>query len=108
MAALHKITRTLCQLYATFVEISSRTKLATIKGSTEAERSCYATAIEMAATKARSAEERTEKHRKAHKLLQTWVSPEMWKVAVARAKSEQRTIANWLRLELTKILGVNE
>ena len=107
MMALHKITREPCQLYATFVEISSRTKLAT-KGRPRPNDRVMQRPSKMAATKARSAEERTEKHRKAHKLLQTWVSPEMWKVAVARAKSEQRTIANWLRLELTKILGVNE
>jgi hypothetical protein len=62
----------------------------------------------MAATKARNAEERTEKHRKAHKLVQTWVSPEMKKLLDARAKSEGRTIANWVRRELSKILGVAE
>lgn len=62
----------------------------------------------MPSTKIRSAEERTEKHRKTHKLLQTWVSPELWKAAVAKAKSEKRPIANWLRWEIAKLLGVNE
>jgi hypothetical protein len=59
----------------------------------------------MTSAKARSAEERTEKHRKGHKLVQTWVSPEMKKLLDARAKSEGRTIANWMRRELSKILG---
>jgi hypothetical protein len=62
----------------------------------------------MSATKARSVEERTDKHRKTHKLLQTWVSPELWKAAVTRAKSEKRPIANWLRCEIAKLLGVDE
>ncbi len=62
----------------------------------------------MPSAKKRSDEERTEKHRKTHKLLQTWVSPEMWKAAVAKAKSEKRTIANWMRCELGKLLGVDE
>ncbi len=62
----------------------------------------------MASTKARNAEERTEKHRRDHKLLQTWVSPELWKAAVAKAKSEKRPVANWLRCEIAKLLGVDE
>lgn len=62
----------------------------------------------MSSTKARSAEVRTEKHRRGHKLLQTWVSPEMWKAVVARAKSEQRTVANYLRCEIGKIVGIAE
>lgn len=62
----------------------------------------------MAATKPRSAEERTEKHRKAHKLVQTWVSPELRKALDALAKKEGRTLANFVRRELGKIVGVAE
>ena len=62
----------------------------------------------MASTKTRSAEERTEKHRKTHKLVQIWVSPERKKEIDARAKSEGRTIANWLRREIDKIFGTAE
>ena len=62
----------------------------------------------MAATKARSNEERTEKHRKVHKLVQTWVSPELRKALDAKAKSEGRTLANFVRRELGKIAGVVE
>ena len=77
---------------------------------TEPLKACYATSNLMAATttKARGNEERTQKHRKVHKLLQTWVSPEMWKAAAAKAKSEKRTVANWMRCELGKLLGVDE
>jgi predicted DNA-binding protein len=62
----------------------------------------------MAATKVRSAEERTEKHRKAHKLVQTWVSPEMRKALDAKAKIEGRTLANYVRRELGKLVGFIE
>ena len=62
----------------------------------------------MAATKVRSAEERTEKHRKTHKLVQTWVSPELRKALDAKAKSEGRTLANFVRRELGKLVGVVE
>jgi len=62
----------------------------------------------MSATKARAAEERTEKHRKAHKLVQTWVSPELKKALDAKAKSEGRTIANYVRRELGKLVGIAE
>ncbi len=77
------------------------------------DRSCYATSIRMTATKsrnaeARSAEERTEKHRKTHKLVQTWVSPEMKKALDAKAKSEGRTLANYVRRELAKLVGMAE
>jgi hypothetical protein len=58
--------------------------------------------------KARSNEERTDKHRKAHKLVQTWVSPELRKVLDALAKKEGRTLANWVRRELGKIAGIAE
>ena len=60
----------------------------------------------MSATKARSAEARTEKHRKTHKLVQTWVSPELRKALDAKAKSEGRTLANFVRHELAKIAGM--
>jgi len=62
----------------------------------------------MTSAKARSAEERTEKHRRDHKLVQTWVSPELWKALVAKAKSEGRTLANYTRRELGKIVGIAE
>jgi hypothetical protein len=62
----------------------------------------------MTSAKARNAEERTEKHRREHKLVQTWVSPEMWKALVAKAKSEGRTLANFTRRELGKIVGIAE
>jgi len=62
----------------------------------------------MTSLKARSAEERLEKHRKGHKLVQTWVSPEMKKALDARAKSEGRTIANFVRRELGKLVGITE
>ncbi len=67
----------------------------------------------MSATKARSsevrtAEERTEKHRKTHKLVQTWVSPELRKALDTKAKSEGRTLANFIRRELGKLVGIAE
>ena len=61
-----------------------------------------------ATPKARSNEERTEKHRKTHKLVQTWVSPELRKALDALAKKEGRTLANYVRRELGKIAGVTE
>ena len=71
-------------------------------------RVCYVTTCQMAATKAHNNEERTAKFRKAHKLVQTWVSPELRKVLDALAKKEGRTLANWVRRELGKIAGVAE
>ena len=62
----------------------------------------------MTATKARSAEERLDKHRKTHKLVQTWVSPEMRKALDALAKKEGRTLANLVRRELGKLVGIAE
>ncbi len=62
----------------------------------------------MPSTKARSTEERTEKHRKAHRLVQTWVSPELKKALDARAKSEGRTLANYVRRELGKLFDIGE
>lgn len=63
---------------------------------------------EMAAStsKARAAEVRTEKHRKAHALVQTWVSHEMRAALDKRARSEGRTLANLVRHELGKIVGI--
>ena len=62
----------------------------------------------MTSAKARSAEERTEKHRKGHKLVQTWVSPELKKALDVLAKSEGRTLANLVRRELSKLVGIVE
>lgn len=59
-------------------------------------------------SKARSTEDRVEKHRKAHKLVQTWVSPELRKALDARAKSEGRTLANLVRRELGRLVGIAE
>ena len=59
-------------------------------------------------TKARSNDERTEKHRKTHKLVQTWVSPELRKALDALAKKEGRTLANYVRRELGKLAGLAE
>lgn len=59
-------------------------------------------------SKAQGTEERTAKHRRLHKLAQTWVSPELWKALNARAKSEGRTLANFMRRELGKLVGIAE
>jgi hypothetical protein len=59
-------------------------------------------------SKARAAEVRTDKHRKTHSLVQTWVSHEMRKALDALAKKEGRTLANYVRRELGKISGVPE
>jgi hypothetical protein len=66
--------------------------------------------VHMAAStsKARALAARTEKHRKMHSLVQTWVSLEMRKALDARAKSEGRTLANFVRHELGKIVGIAE
>ena len=58
--------------------------------------------------KAKNSEERTEKHRKTHKLVQTWVSPELRKALDGLAKKEGRTLANYVRRELGKIAGIAE
>jgi predicted DNA-binding protein len=62
----------------------------------------------MAATRTSSPEDRTERHRKSHKLVQTWVSPKMKKALDILAKSEGRTVANFVRRELSKITGIPE
>lgn len=51
---------------------------------------------------------RNDKHRKAHKLVQAWVSPELWKALSALAKGEGRTLANFTRRKLSEIAGVVE
>lgn len=56
----------------------------------------------------RTAGARTEKHRKVHRLVQTWVSPKMHKALGARAQREGRTLANFVRRELGKIVGIEE
>lgn len=48
---------------------------------------------------------RVEKHRKEHKLVQTWVSPKLYEVIQARAQQEGRPLANLVRRELEKIFG---
>jgi len=62
----------------------------------------------MATLKPRNNEERTEKHRKTHKLVQVWVSPELRKALDALAKKAGRPLANYVRHELGKIAGVAE
>lgn len=57
-------------------------------------------------SKARGNEARTEKHRETHRLVQTWVSPELKKALLALAKSEGRSLANYVRHELGKIAGI--
>jgi hypothetical protein len=61
---------------------------------------------DMGATKASDAKGRTKKHRKAHKLVQAWVSHELRKALDAKAKSEDRTLANYVRRELGKLVGI--
>lgn len=55
-----------------------------------------------------AAKARTEAHRKTHKLVQTWVSPELRKAIDTLAKKEGRTLANYVRRELSKLAGVAE
>ena len=62
----------------------------------------------MSTTKARSAEVRTEKHRKKHKLVQTWVAPEAFDKLSVLAKKETRTMAAFFRHELYKLIGFAE
>lgn len=66
----------------------------------------YATFIKMAANKARETGERTRRHRKAHKLVQAWVSLGLHKALKVRAKDEGRTLANFVRRELAKLVGI--
>lgn len=53
-----------------------------------------------------SAKSRTERHRKSHKLVQAWVSPKMRESLETLAKSEGRSLANFVRHELGKIAGM--
>lgn len=62
----------------------------------------------MASTKARGSEAHSKKHRQVHKLVQAWVSPKLRKALDARAKSEGRTLANFVRRELGKLVGLAE
>lgn len=57
---------------------------------------------------ARNAEERTKKHRRAHSLVQIWVSPKMRRALDTRARREGRTLANFARHALGKIVGIAE
>lgn len=56
----------------------------------------------------RGAKARTKKHRKAHSLVQIWVSPRMKRALDLRARREDRTLANFVRRELAKIVGIKE
>jgi hypothetical protein len=53
-----------------------------------------------------SAKARTAKHHKAHKLVQAWVSPKLRESLEALAKSEGRSLANFVRHALGKIAGI--
>lgn len=57
---------------------------------------------------ARGTNERTKKHRRAHSLVQIWVSHRMKKALGVRARREGRTLANFVRRELGKIVGTKE
>ena len=57
---------------------------------------------------ARSGAKRTNKHRKTHRLVQIWVSPKMRKALDTRAQREGRSLANYVRRELGKLVGVVE
>lgn len=72
-----------------------------------ATKACYETSV-TSKPPLRVNESRIDKHRRTHKLVQTWVSPEMWKALVVRAKEEGRTLANLARRELGKIVGIAE
>ena len=49
-----------------------------------------------------------EKLPESQHLVQVWVSPEFHASCAALAKSEGRSLANWLRCQLTKIAGIEE
>lgn len=48
------------------------------------------------------------KFRKKRKLVQAWVSPEMRVALDKLAKSEGRALANFVRRELGKLVGILE
>ena len=48
------------------------------------------------------------KRLKTHKLVQAWVSKPMWKALSAKAKSEERSLANFVRRELGKLVDMTE
>lgn len=48
---------------------------------------------------------RTARHRKTHKLVQTWVTPGLHRALKWRANREGRTLANLVRRELEKLVG---
>lgn len=54
-----------------------------------------------------SAKTPTEKRRKTYK-VQAWVSPQMKTALDALAKDQGRTVANLVRHELSKIMGIPE
>lgn len=41
-------------------------------------------------------------------LIQSWVSPELYEALVARAKSEGRALANFVRREIDKLVGADK
>jgi hypothetical protein len=57
---------------------------------------------------ARGTEARVEKHRRDHKLVQTWVTPAEFDKLAALAKKQTRTMAAFVRHELYKLIGVAE
>lgn len=57
---------------------------------------------------ARATEIRTEKHREAHKLMQTWVTPDAFEKLSTLAKKQTRSIAAFMRHELYKLIGIAE
>jgi hypothetical protein len=62
----------------------------TVQALTDISSGCYATCLRMTVTKTRGAA-RTARHRKTHRLVQTWVSPELRRALVVRAKGEGRS-----------------
>lgn len=62
----------------------------------------------MTSAKKKALEVRVSKHHKKHKLVQSWVSQAMWEALTAMAQSQNRKLANLVRTELGKIVGIKE
>jgi len=62
----------------------------------------------MPSLRERATEGRADRPRKVLKLVQAWVSPALQRALDARAKSEGRKRANFVRRELGKIVGIVE
>lgn len=58
------------------------------------------------AKSSKSSKAKKPKYSKTHKLVQTWVSLELWNALAARAKKEGRALSNYVRWELSKVGGV--